>query len=323
MPDLAITVASVEVVPYAAALALRLKVANKDAAEAIHIQIEVAKRRYTPEEQAGLRDLFGEPERWGQTLKPLLWTNTSAVVPRFTGEATVDLQVPCTFDFSVATTKYFNGLEDGEIPVLLMFSGTVFYADEEGSLRVAPIVGQGNEISRAVESLEGHDGRVLSEHRVAVPASRRVRRAASLQSRARDSQLGTGVREAARGSGGAAMNIEKVEKIADAVLYEGYMLYPYRASAVKNRQRFNFGVLYPRDYGEAWETQTECLVHGPARIEAKPVHGSRVLERHAVRVGAQPDHRHPQFYGRGRLRSRGSGASVAARRDTGGFAGGD
>lgn len=148
MPDLAITVVSVEVVPYAAspALAFKLRVTNKDTAEAIHtvvlraqIQIEVAKRRYTPEEQAGLRDLFGTPDRWGQTLKPLLWTNASAVVPQFTGETTVDLQVPCTFDFSVATTKYFNALNDGDIPVLLMFSGTVFYADDEGSLRVAPI----------------------------------------------------------------------------------------------------------------------------------------------------------------------------------------
>lgn len=60
------------------------------------------------------------------------------------------------------------------------------------------------------------------------------------------------------------MNIDRVEKIADAVLYEGYMLYPYRASAVKNQQRFNFGLLYPREYGEAWEMTTECLVHGDA-----------------------------------------------------------
>jgi hypothetical protein len=62
------------------------------------------------------------------------------------------------------------------------------------------------------------------------------------------------------------MNIEKVEKIAEAVLYEGYMLYPYRASAVKNQQRWNFGVLYPRAYSEqqsgsdAWTMQTECLL---------------------------------------------------------------
>jgi hypothetical protein len=64
------------------------------------------------------------------------------------------------------------------------------------------------------------------------------------------------------------MNTKSVDAIANAVLYEGYMLYPYRASSVKNRQRFNFGVLYPRSYSEeqagsdAWSVQTECLVEG-------------------------------------------------------------
>lgn len=64
------------------------------------------------------------------------------------------------------------------------------------------------------------------------------------------------------------MNLELVEKIAEAVLYEGYMLYPYRASAVKNRQRFNWGVLAPQSYSAAqrgtenWQMQTEVLVAG-------------------------------------------------------------
>jgi hypothetical protein len=64
------------------------------------------------------------------------------------------------------------------------------------------------------------------------------------------------------------MNLHAVEQIANAVMYEGYMLYPYRRSAVKNQQRFNFGVLYPREYcdlqqgAEAWQMQTECLVAG-------------------------------------------------------------
>ena len=64
------------------------------------------------------------------------------------------------------------------------------------------------------------------------------------------------------------MNLAIVDKIAKAVLYEGYMLYPYRPSSVKNRQRWNFGVLYPRAYSEAlggtdpWSMQTECLMHG-------------------------------------------------------------
>ena len=61
------------------------------------------------------------------------------------------------------------------------------------------------------------------------------------------------------------MNTKSVDAIAHAVLYEGYMLYPYRASSVKNRQRFNFGVLYPKSYSEAQRgtdacsMQTECL----------------------------------------------------------------
>lgn len=67
------------------------------------------------------------------------------------------------------------------------------------------------------------------------------------------------------------MNTDAVEKIANAVLYEGYLLYPYRSSAVKNRQRFNFGVLYPRGYGEASETKTECPATGgdAATLEVK------------------------------------------------------
>ena len=47
--------------------------------------------------------------------------------------------MPCTFDFNVAATKYFDGLTDGDVPVCLQFSGTVFYASAEGGLQVAPI----------------------------------------------------------------------------------------------------------------------------------------------------------------------------------------
>lgn len=67
------------------------------------------------------------------------------------------------------------------------------------------------------------------------------------------------------------MNLAAVEKVASTVLYEGYMLYPYRASAVKNRQRFNFGVLYPQSYseaqggGEPFFSRTECLLQGNLR----------------------------------------------------------
>jgi hypothetical protein len=61
------------------------------------------------------------------------------------------------------------------------------------------------------------------------------------------------------------MKFARAEKVADAVLYEGYLLYPYRASAVKNQVRWQFGVVMPRDYSECggsepWIMQTECLV---------------------------------------------------------------
>lgn len=66
------------------------------------------------------------------------------------------------------------------------------------------------------------------------------------------------------------MSVPSVERVARALLYEGYMLYPYRRSAVKNRQRFNFGVIYPEPHSRAqqgldpWEMQTECLLQAGA-----------------------------------------------------------
>src|SRR3982074_2273095 len=71
------------------------------------------------------------------------------------------------------------------------------------------------------------------------------------------------------------MNSALIDGIVRAVLYEGYMLYPYRPSAVKNQQRFNFGVVYPRAYsessnsGDAWTMQTECLVTGSGKTECQ------------------------------------------------------
>ncbi len=66
------------------------------------------------------------------------------------------------------------------------------------------------------------------------------------------------------------MKPEQVKEIANAVLYEGYLLYPYRQSAIKNRTRWTFGVVYPKEYSEAnggiepWTMRTECLVEGLA-----------------------------------------------------------
>ena len=79
------------------------------------------------------------PQRWSQTLRTLLWTHASAAVPSFTDTCTVDLPVPCTFDFNVAATKYFHALNAGDIPICVMFSGTVFYQGEDEALQVAQV----------------------------------------------------------------------------------------------------------------------------------------------------------------------------------------
>jgi hypothetical protein len=148
MPDLDFRVDGVEVVPYAAAplLAFRLAVRNAEPDERIHsvvlrcqVRIEVTRRRYDPDEEERLRDLFGEPERWGQTLRAMLWTHTSAVLQPFAGETVTDLPVPCSYDFNLAATKYFYGLARGEVPLSFLFSGSIFFQDDADALQVWPV----------------------------------------------------------------------------------------------------------------------------------------------------------------------------------------
>lgn len=96
------------------------------------IRIEPHRRRYSAVEAERLVDLFGHTSRWGDTLKPLQFSNASAMLQGFTDSTEVDVQVPITYDFEVASAKYFHGLEDGEVPLLLLFSGTVFTRGETG-----------------------------------------------------------------------------------------------------------------------------------------------------------------------------------------------
>ena len=146
MPDLSFQVESAEATPNAAApqIAFKLRITNAEPqpihsiALRVQVQIEPVRRRYAPVEQEHLKELFGEPERWSQSLHPLLWTNTNVAVSGFTGSTVVDVPVPCTFDFNIAVTKYVYGLEQGEIPTTLLFSGTVFHAGGMG-LQVAQI----------------------------------------------------------------------------------------------------------------------------------------------------------------------------------------
>jgi hypothetical protein len=133
-PDLSFAVTDVAPEPYAAApnLLARLRI-EEATGEPVHalalraqVRIEPQRRRYDDAEEQALLDLFGERARFGQTLKPFAWLHASTVAQGFTGSTETDLVLPCTYDFEVSGTTYLHALRDGEIPLLFLFSGSVF-----------------------------------------------------------------------------------------------------------------------------------------------------------------------------------------------------
>lgn len=140
MPDLNFRVEGVQALQFAAVptLLFKLHVENPDGepvhAVTLNTQIRIATRQrdYTELEQKRLMEVFGEPQRWGETLNSLLWTHTVVLIPPFTGSTVVDMPVTCTYDFEVASGKYFHGLKDGAVPLEFLFRGTIFYAGDSG-----------------------------------------------------------------------------------------------------------------------------------------------------------------------------------------------
>lgn len=131
-----------DVVPdrYAASptLTARIRIAESTGAR-IHsiglrcqIRIEPQLRPYTDEEKEALYDIFGEPRQWGDTLRPMQFANVSHSVQGFTGSTEIDLPVPCSFDLEVAYGRYFAALDTGDVPLLFLFSGTVFVRGGSG-----------------------------------------------------------------------------------------------------------------------------------------------------------------------------------------------
>lgn len=147
MPDLDFKVVGAEVLEFAAvpSLVFKLRIENLEEepirSVALNTQIRIAatQRHYETVEQERLLEVFGEPHRWGNTLRSLLWTHTVLQVPRFSGSTVVDMPVPCTYDLEVVAAKYFYALEDGEVPLEFLFSGTVFYAGQGGWLQTSRI----------------------------------------------------------------------------------------------------------------------------------------------------------------------------------------
>jgi len=140
MSDLTFSVSDVRVEPYAVVptLIFRLRI-GEHTGERIHaialrcqIQIEPRQRRYSPGEEVQLLELFGAPERWGDSLHSLLWTQASLMVPGFHGETEIELPLACTYDFEVVAAKYLESLETGAVPLLFLFSGTIFTRGQLG-----------------------------------------------------------------------------------------------------------------------------------------------------------------------------------------------
>jgi hypothetical protein len=147
MVDLDFTVESARFEPASLAplILFGLRISNRTPALAVQnvqlqcqVRIEPARRRYGEDEQELLLDLFGTPERWGETLQSLLWAQVAISVPAFEASALADLPVPCSYDFNVGATKYFHGLQAGEAPLSFLFNGTVFYR-EDGRLQIGQI----------------------------------------------------------------------------------------------------------------------------------------------------------------------------------------
>jgi len=145
-PELDFACISVQALRPAATPTLRVTLAL-DAGDAavrsvlldVQVQIAATRRRYDADEQAQLADLFGQPERWGATLRTLPWLRATLVVPPFAGTSTAQLDIPCTYDFEVAAARYLSALRDGDVPLELLLSGTVFHAGVGGAMQVSRI----------------------------------------------------------------------------------------------------------------------------------------------------------------------------------------
>jgi Family of unknown function (DUF6084) len=146
-PALAFSVVDAAPVEHAAAPTLAFSVrVDAPGGEAIRsvlldvqLQIAARRRRYDAAAEERLIELFGPVKDWGATLRNLLWTRATLVVPPFTGSTVVELPIACSYDMDVLATKYLDALAGGDVPLEFLFSGTVFYAGAVGQLQAARI----------------------------------------------------------------------------------------------------------------------------------------------------------------------------------------
>ena len=145
MREIACRLESVAELKYAVipTIAIGLRISSNQPVSGVdlrsQIMIDVPTRVHSANERARLTELFGDTTSADAPLRPLLWAHTSANVPAFDRQCTVDLTVAVTFDFDVAVAKYFHGLDGEGIPLRLQFSGMIFYRDVRDQLQIARI----------------------------------------------------------------------------------------------------------------------------------------------------------------------------------------
>jgi hypothetical protein len=146
IPQLAFAVQGAQRVAHAAVpilrFELRVDAGGRDIRSILlDVQVQIAARRrgYEDADRERLFELFGHEKDWGTTLRTLLWTRATLVVPAFTGSTVAALDVPCSYDLDVLATRYFDALGEGSVPLELLFSGSMFYSGEHGALQTARI----------------------------------------------------------------------------------------------------------------------------------------------------------------------------------------
>jgi uncharacterized protein DUF6084 len=143
VPEIAFTIRDAAPLEHAAAPTLNFALDVSSALEVrsivLDVQLQIAARRraYDASVHERLFELFGPPDAWGTSLRTLPWTRMTVVVPPFAGSTVVDLQVPCSYDLEVTASRYFDALEDGEVPLEFLFSGTVFYGEPLQAARLS------------------------------------------------------------------------------------------------------------------------------------------------------------------------------------------
>ena len=233
------------------------------------VRIEPLRRGYSDDEAAGLLDLFGPRERWSTTQRTFLWQHSTAMVPGFSGATQVDLPLECTYDFEVAAAKYLHALRDGTIRLQFLFSGTVFTQgargfavqqvpwDREDRYDMPVAVWRRADRSSTTRTPGGF-GFVTTPSTSWPPTSR----SAACSDSTTPSRRCFGQHH--RGDPMSA-GWDRARAVADAVLYEGYLLYPYRANSRKNQSRWQFGVLGPQRCGRRGHRRGRLAVGADSR----------------------------------------------------------